>query len=264
MITDSRATPSPLSSAVRNNALWCDAVCRSHGVGGAVERGVWASAVRTPPLYPDAVTLSPTATPDDVLPRIDLSSPGASVKDSFGSLDLSSAGFEVLFEARWIHREATEPTPSRADGWGPVEGAARLLAWEAAWSGDGESEGLFRPALLDDGAVFLAPTGTGPTGSDATDTGPTGSDAAGTGPADTVPVTAGAIAYPGASVIGISNLFAADDDLDSAWRDCLRATDRLWPGVPVVGYEHGDDLAAAERQGFTPVGPLRVWLRTEA
>lgn len=242
MITDSRATPSPLSAAVRNNALWCDAVCRSHGVDGAVERGVWASAVRTPPLYPDAVTLSPTATPDDVLPRIDLSSPGASVKDSFGSLDLSSAGFEVLFEARWIHRAATEPTPSRSEGWGPVEGAARLLAWEAAWSGDGESGGLFRPALLDDGAVFLAPAGTDPTGTD--------------------PVTAGAIAYPGASVIGISNLFAADDDLDSARRDCLRATHRLWPGVPVVGYEHGDDLAAAERQGFTPVGPLRVWLRT--
>ncbi|MEU8953320.1 hypothetical protein AB0C93_03345 [Streptomyces sp. NPDC048518] len=248
MITDARATPSPLSplsAAVRNNALWCDAVCRSHGVPGAVEGDVWASALRTPPLYPDAVTLSPAATPDDVLSRIDLSSPGASVKDSFGSLDLSAAGFEVLFEARWIHRAATDPAPPpRADRWGPVEGAARLLAWEAAWSGDGESGGLFRPALLDDGAVFLAPTGTDPAG--------------------TAPVTAGAIAYPGASVIGISNLFAADGDLDAAWRGCLRATDRLWPGVPVVGYEHGDDLAAAERQGFTPVGPLRVWLRTEA
>ncbi|MEU5900036.1 MULTISPECIES: hypothetical protein [Streptomyces] len=244
MITDSPATPH-LTAAVRNNAAWCDAVCRSHGTGGTVEGDVWASALRTPPLYPDAVTLSPTATPDDVLPRIDLSSPGASVKDSFGTLDLSEAGFAVLFEARWIHRVAAEPAPPRAGGWEPVVGAERLRAWEAAWSGDGESEGLFRPALLDDGAVFLAPTATGPL------------------TAATHPVTAGAIACPGAGAIGVSNLFAADDDLDAAWRSCLEATDRLWPGVPVVGYEHGDDLAAALRQGFEPVGPLRVWLRTD-
>ncbi|MEV7194462.1 hypothetical protein AB0N81_22020 [Streptomyces sp. NPDC093510] len=250
MIIDSRVTQ-PLAAAVRNNADWCDAVCRSHGVPGAVEGGVWASPRRTPPLYPDAVTLSPAATPDDVLSRIDLSSPGASVKDSFGSLDLSAAGFEVLFEARWIHRPATEPAP-RAGGWEPVGSAGRLHAWEAAWSGEGESEGLFRPSLLDDGAVFLAAT------SPAADR-----------------VTAGAVAYPGAGVVGISNLFAAAeaDDADevgeaaegpdAAWRCCLAATDRLWPGVPVVGYEHGDDLAAALRQGFEPVGPLRVWLRTD-
>ncbi|WAL99351.1 hypothetical protein [Streptomyces sp. Je 1-369] len=237
MITDSHATPF-LTAAVHNNADWCDAVCRSHGVEGTIEGGVWASALRTPPLYPDAVTLSPAATPDDVLPRIDLSSPGASVKDSFGTLDLSGTGFEVLFDAQWIYRAATDPAPPRAGDWEPVDGAGRLLAWEAAWSGAGESEGLFRPALLDAGAVFLTPAATGP-------------------------VTAGAIAYPGAGAIGVSNLFATDDDLDDAWRSCLEATDRLWPGVPVVGYEHGDDLAAALRQGFEPVGPLRVWLRTD-
>ncbi|MET8690088.1 hypothetical protein ABZV77_38365 [Streptomyces sp. NPDC004732] len=204
---------------------------------GAVEGGVWASPRRTPPLYPDAVTLSPDATPDDVVSRIDLTSPGASVKDSFGVLDLSAAGFEVLFEAQWIHRPATDG--GRAPGvWEPVEGGERLAAWEAAWSGDGTSEGLFRAALLDDGAVFLADTADGA-------------------------ISAGAVAYPGASVIGVSNLFAADDDLDGAWRSCLDATDRLWPGVPVVGYEHGDDLAAALRQGFEPVGPLRVWLRAD-
>ncbi|MEV0253868.1 hypothetical protein AB0H82_06250 [Streptomyces sp. NPDC050732] len=242
MITDPRTTPNTatltaVASAVRNNAAWCDAVCRSHGVPGAVEGGVWASPRRTPPLYPDAVTLSPDATPDDVLARIDVTSPGASVKDSFGTLDLSAAGFEVLFEARWIHRPAAESAP-RGGGWEPVEGAGRLSAWEAAWSGDGESEGLFRPALFDDGAVFLA--------AKAEDR-----------------VTAGAVAFPAASVIGISNLFAADDDLDTAWSSCLDATARLWPGVPAVGYEHGDDLTAALRHGFAPVGPLRVWLRTD-
>ncbi|WP_244177564.1 hypothetical protein [Streptomyces atriruber] len=237
MITDPQSTTGPVHAAVRNNADWCDAVCRSHGVPSAVDGGVWASPRRTPPLYPDAVTLSPDATSEDVVARIDLASPGASVKDSFGALDLSAAGFEVLFEAQWIHRPATEA--GRAPGgWRPVEGGERLTDWEAAWSGDGTSEGLFRAALLVDGAVFLADTADGAIG-------------------------AGSVAYPGASVVGVSNLFTVDDDLDAAWRSCLEATNRLWPGVPVVGYEHGEALAAAVRQGFEPVGPLRVWLRTD-
>jgi hypothetical protein len=28
----------------------------------------------------------------------------------------------------------------------------------------------------------------------------------------------------------------------------------------VVGYEHGDDLVAAVRHSFEPIGPLRIWL----
>ncbi|MFD4628330.1 hypothetical protein ACFVYR_00295 [Streptomyces sp. NPDC058284] len=249
MIIDPRAAPTPpLPAAVQNNADWCAAVCRSHGVPGTTQGGLWAGSRRTPPLYPDAVTLSPDVRPEAVLPRIDTTSPGASVKDSFGTLDLSAAGFEVLFEAQWIHCPAWRSTRGPG-GWQPIEGPERLAAWEAAWSGEGESggadtgdrenAGLFRPSLLAEGAVFLA--GTAADGR----------------------IVAGAIAYSAASVVGISNLFTADDDLDTAWRSCLQATDRLWPGVPVVGYEHGDDLTAALRQGFEPVGPLRVWLRAD-
>nr|WP_237773140.1 hypothetical protein [Streptomyces luteocolor] len=237
MITDPRTAPY-LTAAVRNNAEWCDAVCRSHGVPGAVEGSVWSSPRRTPPLYPDAVTLAPEATAEDVLARIDVTSPGASVKDSFATLDLSGAGFEVLFEARWIHRPGGEPA-APAPRWEPLTGADALPAWEAAWAGDDtDDERLFLPRLLDDGAVFLAGTEAGR-------------------------ITAGAVAHSAAGAVGVSNLFAADDDLDTAWRSCLAATARLWPELPVVGYEGGDDLAAALRQGFAPVGPLRVWLRTD-
>jgi hypothetical protein len=34
-----------------------------------------------------------------------------------------------------------------------------------------------------------------------------------------------------------------------------------FPGLPLVGYEHGDDLALALAGGFTALGPLRIWTR---
>jgi hypothetical protein len=47
---------------------------------------------------------------------------------------------------------------------------------------------------------------------------------------------------------------------DAAWPLVLDAVHWLFPTLPVVGYERGDDLAAAVRHGFEPVGPLRIWL----
>jgi hypothetical protein len=38
----------------------------------------------------------------------------------------------------------------------------------------------------------------------------------------------------------------------------------LRPGLPVVGYEHGEDLAAAREAGGQVLGPLRVWTRGSA
>ena len=36
------------------------------------------------------------------------------------------------------------------------------------------------------------------------------------------------------------------------------------PGLPIVGYERGEDLAAARQAGFTVLGPLRIWARGSA
>ena len=33
----------------------------------------------------------------------------------------------------------------------------------------------------------------------------------------------------------------------------------IFSGLPLIGYEHGDGLAAAHRAGFETVDPLRVW-----
>ncbi|MER6995133.1 hypothetical protein [Streptomyces sp. NPDC000410] len=227
-------------AAARNNAQWCDAMCRAHGTPGVFGERVWSSERRTPPLYPDAVTLTQGATAGEVLGEIDRDAPGCSVKDSFGQLDLSADGFDVLFEARWLHRPAVLIAPVSPDDvtWRPVRTARSLAAWATAWrDGDDSLAGLFRPELLADRATTVL-AGTAKDGR----------------------TVAGAVVTRSESVVGVSNLFGSDGDLDSAWAGCLATVAHLWPGMPVVGYEHGDSLAAATRQGCVPGGVLRVWL----
>lgn len=85
-------------AAARNNADWCDLVCRTYGLVTTFHADAWVTATRAPTAYPDAITLTRSAVADDLLARIDRS-PGCSVKDSFASLDLSGSGFQVLFHA---------------------------------------------------------------------------------------------------------------------------------------------------------------------
>ncbi|MFD3540709.1 hypothetical protein ACFWUQ_14555 [Streptomyces sp. NPDC058662] len=242
-----------LRRAVLNNADWCHAVCAAHGLPGDVRDGgaVWASAARTPPLYPDAITLDASATAEDVLPAIDTDGSGCSVKDSFARLDLEDAGFEVIVEAQWIHRPAGTPVATAGDGgdgaasgggradallWSRVSSPQELVDWEAAWGG-GESTGLFRPELLlRKDIAFLAGRSGGR-------------------------IVAGAVGGRGSGVVGVSNVFTADEDrADAVWAAVLAEVTALWPGADVVGYESGEDLDAALRHGFAPLGPLRVWL----
>ncbi|MFJ9083191.1 hypothetical protein ACIRL3_12275 [Streptomyces sp. NPDC102384] len=210
---------------------------RSHGVAGEFGGEAWTAPARTPLYYPDAVTLVPSADPAAVTARIDTAAPGASVKDSFADLDLTDAGFQVLFEARWIHRPAGTPALAPTLAWGVVDDAEALRSWAEAW---GDTR-LFRPELLDDTATFVL-AGRTPDGR----------------------VVAGAVASlsgdDGHQVVGISNVFASDAGPDSAWPGVLDAVHRRFPDLPVVGYEQGDDLAVALRHGFETIGPLRVWV----
>ncbi|MFE5559989.1 hypothetical protein [Streptomyces sp. NPDC056544] len=229
-----------LRRAALNNTTWCGAVCRAHGLAPRYDgEQLWFSARRTPPMYPDAVTLEPGVPARNVVRGVDTASAGCSVKDSFADLDLAGDGFEVLFEAQWIHRPAGAPLPeaeAEAAGleWSEVSGAEELAAWEAAFDG-GEGaggDGPFRPGLLGEGIVFLAGRVDGR-------------------------IVAGAVANTGGGVVGVSNLFGA------AWAGVLGAVRARWPELDVVGYEHGEDLEAAVRAGFAPIGPLRVWLFTQ-
>jgi hypothetical protein len=101
--------------AARNNAEWCHRVCASHGAVGRFDDDAWTCGVRTPPLYPDAVTLVPGCGLESVLARVDRGA-GCSVKDSYCDLALDVAGFVVLFEAKWLwHLPPSHETVS--DDW---------------------------------------------------------------------------------------------------------------------------------------------------
>ena len=226
-----------LRAAVINNARWCDAVCRSHGYPGEFTGRLWISAGHALPFYPNAITVSPDVTAAEATAGQDPSRPFA-IKDSFARLDLSSHGLTPLFDATWI------AVPSLAGGddpsWGAVTDRGELVRWEAAWASDGEVIGLFQPALLDDPdcAVLACRR-----------------DGAQVG---------GAIAYTAGGVTGISNVFKSGIADDPLWAGAVRAIARVRPGLPIVGYEGGEDLAAARQAGFTVLGPLRIWARGSA
>ncbi|MFJ3584912.1 hypothetical protein ACIPPS_22170 [Streptomyces sp. NPDC090127] len=233
-----------ITEAALNNAEWCEAMCRAHGRPGGFGPRAWTNSRRTPLYYPDAVTLTADASVRDVLDGIDREAPGASVKDSFARLDLTAEGFRPLFEARWILRpgwlpapEVTAPTDT---SWRAVGTAAELHAWALAWSGgDAEEAALFRAGLLADPATRVV-AGYGADGR----------------------IAGGAVLSDSGRVTGVSNLFAADGtDPAETWAGCLGLVD---DGSPVVGYESGDDLAPALAVGFEELGPLRVWLATDA
>ncbi|MFF5054924.1 hypothetical protein ACFY1S_17260 [Micromonospora sp. NPDC000663] len=212
-------------AAARDNADWCAALCASHGSAGRIDADAWSVPRRSPQWYPDAVTLRPGVDPDALLDRIE-GGPGASVKDSFADLDLSGHGFEVLFDAQWIHRPPTDRPAGTPLA--PVDTAQRLAAWAAAHGG-GQ---LFRPRLLANPRVRVLAR------YDERDA-----------------VTCGAV-VSGEGVVGVSNVFTRTGDPADVWRGVLATL----PGVALVGYESGTDLALAIEAGFAPLGPLRVWL----
>lgn len=224
--------------AAHNNAEWCDIFCRSHGVTGTFHSDAWASAIRTPARYPDAVALDRSLSGERILSYVD-SSTGCSIKDSFAVMDLSPTGFRVLFEAEWIVR-APQPTPGaprKGLRWELVRDPNMLRRWDAERARDSAPTGLFLPALLSHPDVVILAGYAGHQ------------------------LIAGAILNRSASAVGLSNVFSSTDDLTQAYEGCLRAVANHFPGLPIVGYESGKALVAARTQGFRSIGRLVVWLK---
>jgi hypothetical protein len=217
---------------VHNNAAWCDAVCRAHGVPTSWQSDWWAAHRRSPRFYPDAITLRSGAAFGTVAGSLEAGR-GSAIKDSWADLDLEPYGFTPLFDARWITLEPPTPDELGAAGrarWVVVGSAGELADWTAA-AGAADT---FPPALLDDPAIrFLAVRSAGRT-------------------------VAGAVANLSGRVVGVSNLFGEDP-----WQELAGAVAACFPQRPLVGYEQAAGLERPLSLGFHPIGRLRVWHRPD-
>ena len=240
-------TSSITARAAYNNAMWCDAVCRAHDRPGEFHETLWFTRLGSPCFYPDAVTIAGAEAAPAQLEAI-ASLIGATrqrewfVKDSFQSLHLNSLGFEPLFDAEWIALSGARPgvkhNPQEYRST-IVTGEAGLIAWEQSWAGEEVNAAaiseprVFMPSLLaDTDVVFVSIQGEGG-------------------------IAGGGILNRGAEVVGLSNLFGPKIDL--VWRGLTAMAGEIFPGLPLVGYERGNELAEAKLAGFETVGPLRVW-----
>jgi hypothetical protein len=226
--------------AAYNNAVWCDVVCRSHGVPGEFHESFWANRQQTPIYYPDLITLVPEVElTDQAIAEIIYKKRGhaVSVKDSFAVLDLASNGFFQLFQAQWIFRQAPRQKVP-AIGWERVTTEQELARWEEAWSQPAPSASrLFLPVLLDDADIsMMAVYAEGR-------------------------IIAGASANRTISVVGLSNVFTPSVEAERYWEGFLGMIAARYPGLPIVGYARDESLARALSVGFTPLGALRVWIK---
>lgn len=215
------------TAAALNNARWCDAVCRAHGKAGRFLPHCWVNAAVVPRFYPNLVTTARLDDPAEQLGAVrilrDSNLPGHwAVKDSFSTLDLAPLGFDLLFEAQWIRKEAAPDLATHS-----------RLRWTRTTAGNR----LLPAALFTDPDIAMF-----------------------TGSRDGE-VVAGGIANRASSVVGLSNVFAQVGNAAAVWTDLAALASVTFPGLPLVGYESGDDLAAALDSGFQAGDPLRVWAR---
>jgi hypothetical protein len=232
------AATDPIAVAARNNALWCDAVCRAHDRPGVFDEVLWRVPLGAPPLYPDVVTLAGPIAADAQHQAIGALLAGGrhrdwAIKDSYAALDLSSLGFRPLFDASWITWPDAQAIASTGLQWRVIADSSGLIEWNEAWG----KNAPFTPLLLASPDIaFVAAT----------------HDGAQVG---------GAILNRGAGVVGASNVFAQAPWHELVWRDLPALAARLFAGHRLVGYESGASLERACAAGFVPFGGLRVWQR---
>jgi hypothetical protein len=229
----------PIAVAARNNALWCDAVCRAHGRPGVFDELLWHAPLGALPLYPDVVTLAGAdAAGAQRSAIVELLAAGRArdwaIKDSYAALDLAPLGFRPLFDASWIACPSAPGDASTGLQWRTITDAPGLSGWNAAWG----TNAPFTPALLASADIaFLAAL----------------HDGAQVG---------GAILSRGAEAVGVSNVSAHAPWGEPIWRDLPVVAARLFPGHTIVGYERGAELDHAAAAGFASLGKLRVWQRS--
>jgi hypothetical protein len=221
-----------ISAAIANNVALYESVFRAHGLRFEHRKRVWLALDPAPAYYSDAITLTPDMTSAEILDRF-ADQPRAGVKDSFATLDLTPGGFRELFSASWIHHPAPDRIAPRSLSWTPVRSPAEMAEYRRL---HGTADSLVDDLLADPDVRLLVGHDNGAT-------------------------QAGVLFNRSGSDIGISNVFVRDAERAAIWADLLSLAAEVFPGSPLVGYESGADLNAAELAGFSALGPLRIWVK---
>lgn len=214
-----------LRAAVDASLAWYVDLFAAHRVRAILDGGLFKALDTPPPLHSAALTLAPGV-------RVGRPAHGG-VADNFADQDLAEIGQRVLFEATWLHRPARRSArrSTQPPGWSRVTTDDGLAAWNAA----GDTAGVVLPSLLADPTFAVLEH----------------RDADG--------ITTGCIATLGTGAVYLSNVHAAPGHATD-WQQVVDAVAATFPDRPLLGYEHGDDLAEARAVGFDEVGAKRVWV----
>jgi hypothetical protein len=220
-----------LQSAIRNNVNWCEKVSELHGGSHLIKGNVWGLTTKAPKFYPDLITTDQSVTTQEAVEFIG-NREILSIKDSFSNIDMSLFGFKILFEAEWICHEAVSVPLSDSTDWRPIQTEEEVVNWTTACG----LEDIITADLIRDPEVVIFGEG---------------------GLND----KRGFIVNQGAKTIGVSNVFSKNPSNHEHWSEIPQIVSTKFPRLPLVGYEHGEDLKAALKFGWKSMGPLRVWIK---
>lgn len=219
--------------AANNNADWYSIMFDIHGLRYRRSEIAFLGIDSPPKYYSWMTTLDPEAQ-DDLLLLIERNAyrPKFGVKDSFDCLNLVDVDFVERFSATWIFADIIQPTDTA--GWTRISSINDLLLWEKAWKRSSPShQRQFPNAILDRNDVVIW------------------------GRRELNGFDAGVVSNISKNCVGLSNCFG-----QGAYSAAATLCAEISHGqLPIVGYEHGDDLTAALNIGFSASGKLSIWGR---
>lgn len=222
-----------VEKAILNNIAWCGVVCDTHGINCFWRGNLWGMLTEAPSFYPGVISANMEATMAELGYFID-NGRVSSIKDSYANLDLSPFGFKKLFDAEWIWHPPVSSNKSPQTKWRVITNERDLVQWT---SKSGLTD-VIKPNLLEYENVknFSLENNEG---------------------------VSGFITNVDEGVVGVSNVFSEGRENESLWREIPRVVSNEYPGMSMVGYEHGSDLDLAKKSGWESLGPLRVWIKSE-
>lgn len=225
-----------LLKAVQNNADWCDAVARAHGLRPKTLGGLWYCAQPMPIFFPNIMTLSPGSF--NAATFNDLMSTQISrwcIRDSFADSQRNPHPFQQLFTAHWYFCESQTEVrePSRLEPLHQVQSEEELTQWIDSWGRSVDDEIRLPPEILDEGRARFVWLG------------------------ENHPAQCGASLFFSQNVIGLTHLFGDPADCQRL----VRTIQLNYPDRQIVGYGDQALLTLLKPFGFRTLSSMAVLVR---